>query len=132
MSNVTLAPYLFFAGNCREVMEYYQTIFGGELTVQDFSGTEGEMAEKMQGKVMHADLHGGEIDLMASDSTRDEFGVSCISLSLTGTDEEKLRGLFDKLCEGGKDIMPLKKESWGDIFGSVTDKFGIDWMVNIG
>jgi PhnB protein len=35
------------------------------------------------------------------------------------------------LSEGGKVTSPLKKESWGDIFGSLTDKFGIDWLVNI-
>ena len=132
MSNVTLDAYLFFTGNCREAMEFYQSVFGGELTFNTFDEMEGEHAEKMKGKIMHANLQGGEINLMASDSSRDKYEVSRISLSLSGTDEDKLRPLFDKLAEGGTDITPLKKESWGDVFGSFTDKFGIDWMMNIG
>ncbi len=136
MSNVTLDAYLFFNGNSREAMEFYKSVFGGELTVKTFGEIPGEKPEEMQGmdeRVMHATLKGGAINLMSSDSTRkDKFGESFISLSLSGTDEEALRGLFDKLAEGAKVTQPLKKEFWGDIFGGLTDKFGVDWMVNIG
>jgi len=132
MSSITLDAYLFFTGNCREAMEFYQSIFGGELTISTFEQMGSETPEEMKGKVMHASLKGGEIELMASDSTREKFGTSFISLSLGGTDEAKLRSIFDKLSEGGKEISPLKVEMWGDIFGSFTDKFGVDWMMNIG
>lgn len=136
MSKVTLDIYPFFMGNCREAMEFYKSIFGGELTIQTYGEVPGDKPEEMKGmddKVMHASLKGGDIEMMASDSTRKApFGPSFISLSLSGTDEEKLRSLFDKLSEGGEVTSPLKKEFWGDIFGSLTDKFGIDWMVNIG
>jgi PhnB protein len=54
-----------------------------------------------------------------------------ISMSLSGDDEEKLRGYWDKLSEGGTPIMPLEKADWGDTFGMLIDKFGIQWMVNI-
>jgi PhnB protein len=129
MSTATLNPYLFFTGTCAEAMEFYKSIFGGELHVSFY----GEMGpEGFADKVMHASLVGGQIELMASDSTRESFGTSCISLSLSGTDEAALRDLFDKLSVGGTAITPLKMESWGDTFGQLTDKFGIDWMVNIG
>ncbi len=135
MDKVAFDVYLFFRGDCREAMEFYKSVFGGELTMQTFGEVPGEKPAEMQGmedKVMHAMLSGGEIKLMASDSTRkEEFGDSFISLSLGGTDEAKLRGLFEKLSEGGKVTSPLKKEFWGDTFGTLTDKFGVDWMVNI-
>ncbi len=135
MSDVQLDAYLFFTGNCREAMEFYKEVFGGELTAQTYGEVPGDKPaemERMNDKIMHSTLKGGEISLMASDSTRDSFGDSFISLSLGGTDEDKLRGLFDKLAEGGKVSQPLEKMFWGDIFGTVTDKFGVDWMVNIG
>jgi hypothetical protein len=54
-----------------------------------------------------------------------------ISISLSGDDESQLRGYFEKLSAGGPVTMPLEKATWGDIFGLFTDKFGINWLVNI-
>ncbi len=138
MPTVNLDVYLFFTGNCRQAMEFYKSIFGGELTLQTYDEVPAESMPPapadmpdMTGKVMHAQLKGGAITLMASDSTRESFGDSFISLSLGGTDEAVLQGYFDKLAEGGKVTSPLKKEFWGDTFGTLTDQFGVDWMVNI-
>lgn len=136
MSKVTLDPYLFFTGNCREAMEFYHSIFGGDLTSQTYDEAPAEgMAmpgmEKMAGKIMHSQLTSDDIRFMASDSTRDSFEESFITMCLSGSDEAKLTEYFNKLSEGGKVTQPLKKEFWGDTFGGLTDKFGVDWMVNI-
>ncbi|MBX4190725.1 VOC family protein, partial [Candidatus Saccharibacteria bacterium] len=55
-----------------------------------------------------------------------------VELSLGGTDEAEMRKMFDKLAEGGKVKMPLEKQFWGDIYGQITDKYNLDWMMNIG
>ncbi len=137
---IQLDAYLFFKGNCKEAMEFYKSVFGGELSMQTYGeGMKGMPADQtppeMQGhddKIMHSLLSGGDIRLMGSDSTRDgEFGQSFISLSLSGTDEDKLRNAWDKLSEGGEVTMPLEKAPWGDMFGGLTDKYGVEWMVNI-
>lgn len=104
-------------------MEFYKDIFDAELTTTPNPNGKG---------IMHADLTSDEISFFASDGDRTEpYGPSFISMSLTGSDTEKLTTIFNKLSEGGRDIVPLKVESWGDTFGSLTDKFGVDWMVNI-
>jgi PhnB protein len=54
-----------------------------------------------------------------------------ISMSLSGEDEAELRGYWDKLREGGAEVMPLEKAPWGNTFGMLRDKYGIDWLVNI-
>jgi len=127
MSAITLDPYLFFTGNCKEAMEFYKEVFGGELKVMMNEGN-----PEMAGTVMHAYLSGGDATLMASDGTRkDPYETSFISLSLGGSDAERLTELFNKLADGGKVTSALKTESWGDTFGSLTDKFGVDWQVNI-
>ena len=131
MSAVSLDPYLFFTGNCREAMEFYQSVLGGELEIMT-NGQMGNTDEAMKDKVMHANLQGGVVGMMGSDGTRDKYEVCRISLSLSGSDLAELSPLFDKLSEGGSDIVALKTESWGDTFGTFTDKFGIDWMMNIG
>ena len=131
MGNIVLNAYLFFAGDCREAMEFYKDVFGGTLKVQTYDEVPGQ-PEAMEGKVIHASLMEGDVDLMASDSPiTGNLGTGKISLSLSGTDENKLRNVFDRLSEGGRVNSPLKKEFWGDTFGMLKDKFGVDWMVNI-
>lgn len=131
MDKVTLHPYLFFAGNCREAMEFYKNIFGGELKMQTYSEAPGNSDESMKDKIMHAYLAGGDIELMASDSESASPATRKVELCLGGTDEAKLRKIFDGLSEGGNVKYPLKKEFWGDIFGTLTDKYGVDWMTSI-
>jgi PhnB protein len=131
MAKVTLNPYLFFDGQCREAMEFYKSIFGGEVEVSNYDDIPGS-DDAMKGKVMHAALESDDIQLMASDSPLpDSLGKGKVSLSLSGFDEAKLRKFFEGLSQGGKVTSPLKTESWGDTFGMLTDKFDVDWMVNI-
>ena len=133
MSIVRLEPYLFFQGNCREAMEFYKDVFGGELAMQTIGEVPGDMPGKAERKdeIMHAKLSGGMASFMASDSPTASPSAAKIELSLNGTDETALRSAFDKLAEGGNVRTPLERMFWGDVFGALTDKYGIDWMVNI-
>jgi len=54
-----------------------------------------------------------------------------VSISLSGDDSDALRGYWEKLSEGAQVTMPLEKQMWGDEFGMLTDRFGMQWMVNI-
>lgn len=134
MANVSLEPYIFFKGNCREAMEFYKGVFGGDLNVQTMADVpaEAQMPGTNPTDVMHASLKGGAVNLMASDSSKASDHAAKIELSLGGTDDSQMRQIFDKLAEGGQVKMKLEKQFWGDTFGSLTDKYGIDWMMNIG
>lgn len=131
MTDIKLNPYIFFKGECREAMEFYKAIFGGDLTVQTYGDVGATSEETPKDYIMHADLEGGEISLMASDTAEASPVARKVSISLSGTDEAKLRDIFDKLSEGVEVKYPLKKEFWGDTFGSLTDRYGVEWMVNI-
>lgn len=133
MSNIQLDAYLFFQGNCAEAMEFYKGVFGGELTMSKVSDTPGDFPGKEERKdqIMHASLKGGAINLMASDSPQASAKAAKIELSISGSDEATLRKIFDGLAAGGKIKVPLEKQFWGDVYGGVTDKYNIDWMVNI-
>jgi len=133
MEKITLNAYLLFEGNCREAMGFYQRIFGGELQIMTFGQVDDSCPAAKRDSVMHASLMGGEVDLMASDNPGDTAsGKGKISLALSGYDEERLRKIFADLSEGGNTFMQLEKQVWGDLYGAFTDKFGIEWMVNIG
>lgn len=132
MSDVTLDVYLYFKGQAREAMEFYKGIFGGELTVQTYADVPGMGDDEAKKDwLMHARLEGGDVKLMASDTDKASPAAAKVDLSLGGSDEAKLREIFDKLSEGGDVRSALKKEFWGDTFGSLTDQYGINWMMNI-
>jgi PhnB protein len=129
----TLNPYLGLPDNARQAMQFYQDVFGGELTMNTF-GEFGADDGPDKDKIMHAQLvTESGFTLMASDtpSHMDYSPGSAISISLSGDDSDELRGYWDKLSSAGTVMMPLEKQMWGDEFGMVTDQFGTAWMVNI-
>jgi PhnB protein len=128
-----LSPYLLFNGNCKEAMEFYKSVFGGELKMQtyaDMPGTPPEVADR----IIHASLENGTLSFMASDAqpSNPVAAGSNINLSIAGNDEAKITEIYNKLSEGGNVTMLLAKAQWGDMFGMVTDKYKIEWMFNIG
>ena len=128
----TLNPYIQFRDQTREAMEFYESVFGGELTISTF-GDFGDPGEADPDGVMHAQLQApGGMVLMASDAApgMDHQAGSQIAISLSG-DGDELHGYWDKLSDGGQVMVPLEKQMWGDEFGMCTDRFGIGWMVNI-
>ncbi|MBD2753241.1 VOC family protein [Spirosoma validum] len=136
---VLLNPYLFFDGNCREAMEFYKSVFGGELVLTTFGeGPADAHAEPkansadVKDQIMHARLS-GDVVLLASDNPNgtEARNSNPFSLSLEGSDEQRLQTYFNKLSENGKVTAPLTRQFWGDVFGMVTDQFGINWMVSI-
>jgi PhnB protein len=129
-----LNPYLNFRDTARQAMEFYQSVFGGALTMSTFGefGASDDPAEK--DKIMHATLEAGDaFTLMAADTPNamDYQPGTNFSVSLSGEDEPELRGYWDKLSAGGMVTMPLEQAPWGDTFGMCADKFGTSWMVNI-
>ncbi|MBI2632489.1 VOC family protein [Candidatus Pacearchaeota archaeon] len=131
---VQLNPYLRFNdGKCREAMNFYKEIFGGDLTFQTVgeSPMSKEMPAEAQNKIMHATLKRGDFQFFASDMMRDKATIGDnISLALNCESEEQIKTLFEKLKGGGEVFMPLEKAFWGGLFGMLTDKYGIEWMLN--
>lgn len=129
-----LNPYISFNGNAREAMEFYKTVFGGKLDMTTFKEGQMSSGEADKNLIMHAMLEAENgITFMGSDTPpgMDFKPGSNVSISLSGDNEEELRGYWDKLVDGGTLAMPLEKAPWGDTFGMLKDKFGIDWLVNI-
>jgi len=129
-----LNPYIGFRDNAKQAMEFYQSVFGGELTTSTFAEFHASEDPAEQDKIMHSQLLAPNgMALMAADTPNSmEYAEgSAISISLSGDDEAELRGYWDKLSDSGTVGMPLEKAPWGDSFGMCTDQFGVTWLVNI-
>jgi len=126
-----LNPYISFAGDARQAMEFYEQVFGGTLTLNTF-GDFG--AEEQPDGIMHGMLETSSgYTIMAADNPpgQPHQPGNNMTVSLSGDDVDELRGYWNKLSGGGTIAVPLEKQMWGDEFGMLTDKFGIPWMVNI-
>ena len=129
--------YLFFNGNCREVFEFYRSVFGGDFAfVTTFrEGPDGmDVTEDELDNVMHISFPLGSGFLMGSDVPAafrpppvvgDNF-----SISIEPSSVEEMEEQFAKLADGGKVTTPLEKQFWGAYHGSCTDKYGISWQFN--
>jgi len=128
-------PYLFITGGkCEEALNFYKNIFGGEITqVMRWKDAPADMGlpAEMGERIMHSTFSSPSVKLMASDAQpTTQYGMGAISLSLGTKDLNEAKRVFDALSKGGKVEMPLEKSSWGAMFGMLSDKYGIDWMVN--
>ena len=128
-----LNPYISFAGNAREAMEFYNAVFGGTLTLNTF-GEYGDKDAPEADKIMHGNLETDNgLVLMGADTPpgMEHDPGNNIAVSLSGDDADDLRGYWEALSDGGTVAVPLAKQMWGDEFGMCVDRFGIAWMVNI-
>jgi PhnB protein len=129
-----LNPYISFADNARQALEFYQGVFGGTLRLNTFAEY-GAQDSPDAAKIMHGMLEtDGGFTLMGADTPTGMEHVpgTNFAVSLSGEDAAELRGYWDKLAEGGTVSVPLEKQMWGDEFGMCADRFGVSWMVNIG
>ena len=131
-----LNPYLSFDGNCREAMNFYKSIFGGEFEggLKTFADGGKHMKCKPEDadRIMHVHLKTSNFSIMASDIKGAEFPFipgNNITMSLS-IDEDKAESFFNSLCEKGNAIMPFADVFWGGKFGMLVDQFGIQWMVS--
>ena len=137
-----VSTYLNFPRNTEEAFNFYRSVFGGEFTGSinrfgDMPPMEGmpPMPEADKNLVMHVELTitGGHV-LMGTDAPETMgFTVTAgnnIHINLEPDTREEAEKLFNALSAGGKISMPLQDMFWGAYFGSFTDKYGINWMVN--
>ena len=135
---MSMHPYLYFTNTTRAAMTRYHEILGGQLDILGMDDMPQADADEMPfevpaGFVMHAALKFGDGDLLlaSDDPTGDGRGVSGMSINITLDDQGEARRIFDAFAEGGEVGMPLGETFWSPLFGTCTDRFGVNWMVNV-
>ncbi|MGP9529254.1 VOC family protein [Glutamicibacter sp. AOP5-A2-18] len=134
---IGMTPYLRFAGDAREAMEFYNAALGGELSMMTFQEGMNDGNPATADLIMHSSLFIERgIHLMASDTPPEMNvtgnGVIALSSDATNTaDDDVLHKWWEALGEGATIEMQLEKAPWGDSFGQLRDKFGVVWMFNI-
>ena len=136
------STYLNFQGRTEEAFLFYKAVFRTEFSgplmrMKDVPAMPGQpaLSEAEQNMVMHVmmPILGGHVlmgtDALESRGHRIAFGNN-VSLNLEPDTRAEAERLFRELSEGGEVTMPLQDMFWGDYFGTLTDRFGVQWMVN--
>ncbi len=141
VSRVT--TYLNFPGNTEEAFEFYKKVFNGKLLGQGFKrfgdveGPEGmpPLSDSDKKLILHVELEilGGHV-LMATDAP-ESFGFTMIfgnnmHINIESENRAETKRIFEALSIEGTITMELQDMFFGAYFGSCTDKYGINWMVN--
>lgn len=127
--------YLNFNGNCREAVAFYEDVFNTDKAeIMTFGETpqnpDYPLPEEAKDLVMHTRLIVFGSRIMFSDTFPGmPFSTgNNITLAVVSDDEEQMRQAFDKLKEGGNVRMELQETFWSKCYGSLTDKFGVEWQ----
>jgi PhnB protein len=113
-------PYVF-VDNCEEVMDYYQSLFGGELT---------NIQKSDDGKCLHAELHLGNSIIHFSDTYGETHAGDNVRITLECESAEEIKRVYDSLSKAGKITAELQDTFWGAIHANIVDRFGIGWLLN--
>jgi len=126
-----LSPYLFFTTQCAPALDFYTQCGLGTVTEELRYGAGGMPvpSEPMRGKIMHAQFEGPGVLFFASDND-DAEPMRGSAMILMLDDPGRTRSLFELLGEGGRVTTPLGVQPWGDFYGKLTDRFGVQWMLN--
>ena len=134
-----LHSYLNFAGNAEEAFDFYKSVFGGEFSsavrFKDLPIEGVTIPKEDEDKIMHISLPIGEESVLMASDVLESLGQKLVAgndvyVSLHPDSREEADRLFNALSEGAEIEMPIGDQVWGDYFGSLKDKFGVQWMLN--
>jgi PhnB protein len=133
MSAIQTSPYINFQGHAREAMEFYQQALGGTLSLYTVDAQGVARPADSGDSISYARLDADGLLIIGSDghpSYPPTVGDN-VAIAVSGTDKDRLSAIFSGLAEGGNVKMPLSPQPWGGETGWLSDKFGMNWMVNV-
>lgn len=126
-----LSNYLFFTTTCEQALGFYETCGLGKIVEIKRYGMGGIATPPgfLPGQVMHAKFQGPGVAFYASDN-HDAEPMRGSAHLLELDDPERTKEIFVRLAKGGRITTPLGKQSWSNLYGKLTDQFGVQWMLN--
>ena len=133
-----VTPYLFFDGQCAEAINFYKDAVGADIIfMMQYKDApeglpEGMNSPELHNRVMHATFKLGDSEIMTADAPPgNHSGHRGFSLSITVADEAQAKKIFTAMSTGGQVKMPLAPTFFSPCFGTLEDKFGVEWMVYV-
>lgn len=127
-------PYLTFPGTCEEALALYARVLGGEVSIMRFGemppSEEMPLSDAWKNKVLHASLSLGNGSVLYLSDIFEGGSVTSgdnVAVHIEVDEEGDVQRFFDGLSEGATVTMPVDTQFWGAVYGSLIDRFGINW-----
>lgn len=132
---VLTTPHLNFRGDARAALEFYHSVFGGQIVLvtnqNAFSVETPEEADQIKfGQVVGAN----GFQLMAYDvpaSVAYGRGEKPFFVSVRGDSADEIADLWGRLVEGSTIVADLAPSPFSPAYGMVTDRFGVTWVLDV-
>ncbi|GAB2575375.1 VOC family protein [Kribbella endophytica] len=133
--SVTTTTHLNFRGQARAALEFYRTVFGGEIALVTYGDAGQAQDPAAADQIMWGQVQGGQgIHVMAYDVPawmQYEPGVNAVFVSLRGTDADELTAYWKELADGADVVQDLGPAAWSPLYGMLKDRFGVVWVLDL-
>ena len=132
---VTTTTHLNFRGQARPALEFYRSVFGGQLVAVTYAEAHSVQRPEEADQVMWGQVRSEQgFAVMAYDVPASRSyapGTDPVFVSVRGTDPDELRRYWDALSEGATLTAPLEPSAWAPLYGMLTDRFGVTWVLDV-
>lgn len=133
--SITTVAHLNLRGNAREALEFYRSVFGGDLVAISYRDAGAVTNEAEADQLTWGQVTSPEgFQIMAFDvpSSRPwSQGENPFFVSVRGTGTEEIAGYWKLLSEGSTVVQDLAPAQWAPLYGMLTDRFGITWVFDV-
>jgi PhnB protein len=136
--SITTVTHVNLRGTARAALDFYRSVFGGDLVAVTYADAHAvtdpaEADQVMWGQVTSpAGFHVMAYDVPAARPL--EPGVAPYFVSVRGADAEEIQGSWDALSAdgaGSQVVVPLAPAGWAPLYGMLTDRFGVTWVLDV-
>lgn len=132
---IATTPHLNFRGTARAALEFYQTVFGGHLVAVTYADAHAVTDPAEADQVMWGQVASEQgFRVMAYDvpaHTPYDAGVNPVFVSVRGAGPDEIAGYWNTLAQGANVIAPLAPAAWSPLYGMLTDRFGVTWVLDV-
>jgi PhnB protein len=133
--SITTTTHLNFRGDARAALEFYQAVFGGEITLVTYQDAHNVQDPSEATQIMWGQVQGDNgIHVMAYDvpvRMPYEQGVNSVFVSVRGKNTEEITSYWKGLSEGASVVYGLAPANWSPLYGMLKDRFGVVWVLDV-
>ena len=147
--SITTTTHLNFRGDARAALEFYQSVFGGQIVIATYGDVGmpkdafgagdvvfGQVESTDGFRVMAYDTpaHPG-YSRVGAGSTHRQNGLTVTDqpffVSVRGETLQEVQSYWENLSIGASIVEPLAGSAWSSGFGMLTDRFGVTWILDV-
>jgi PhnB protein len=133
--SVTTTTHLNFRGDARAALEFYRSVFGGDIALVSYADADNVTDPAEAGQIMWGQVRAGNgFHVMAYDVPGHRAyhpGDKPVFVSVRGTDGDEITGYRKGLAEGATVVQDLGPAGWAPLYGMLTDRFGVTWVLDV-